>query len=178
MMDNTQIQLPDRPGSRLQIARAFFGPEFPEDEVGALQQYLTFYNEELGLLRKGISEDSWQIQCLAAQSYEDIFYIVEILRDNAESQRPELRRRLSLGFPSSSDVGLNHSINLAIRLWLMINIQEPEFQGLRHEATSIRWDDESTLLAFIESLFPYSRWQMTAQSSRLGPNFTAAFMQD
>lgn len=59
----------------------------------------------------------------------------------------------------------------------MINIQEPKFGGLRHEATFIQWDDESTLRAFLESLFPLSRWPVTAQSSRLGPHFTAAFMR-
>ena len=176
-MVSTQIKLTDSPGSRLQIAQAFFGSNFREEQLNALQRYFTYYNEELELLRKGISEESWQTKGLAAKTYEDIFYVVNVLRDNGDSRRPELRQRLSLKFHSSDNSSLNHSMNLAIRLWLMVNTQEPEFGGLRHEATSVQWNDESTLLAFLQSLFPHSRWQITAQSSRLGPHFTAAFMQ-
>ncbi|KAL8702650.1 MAG: hypothetical protein Q9201_004175 [Fulgogasparrea decipioides] len=168
------MKLTDRPGSRLEIAQAFFGQE----QVDALQKYFVYYHEELGLLHKGISEESWQSKGLAVKTYEDIFHVVSLLRDNGHSRRPQLRQRLAVRFRSSDDPGLNRSINLAIRLWLMVNIQEPEFGGLRHQTTSVQWDDESTLLAFVQSLFPPSQWPVTAQSSRLGPHFTAAFMQD
>lgn len=176
-MASAQINLADRPGPRLQIAQAFFGPVLREEQLHTLQNYFIYYSQELELLCKGISEESWQTKGLAAKTYEDIFYVVNVLRNNGNSRRPEARQRLSLRFRSSDDLGLNRSINLAIRLWLMINTQEPEFGGLRHEATSIQWDDSSTLLAFLQSLFPRSRWRITAQSSRLGPHFTAAFMQ-
>ena len=176
-MASTQIKLTDRPGSRLQIAQVFFGPVVQEHCVDALQRYFAYYNEELQLLRQGISEESWQTKHLAAETYEDVFHVVRVLRCNGTCRRPELRQKLSLRFRSSDESGLNRSINLAIRLWLMINVQEPEFRGLRHEATSIQWDDESTLRAFFTSLFPLSRWAITAQSSRLGPHFTAVFME-
>lgn len=58
----------------------------------------------------------------------------------------------------------------------MINVQDPRFQCLRYEATCVEWDDTTTLRAFVEGLFPHSRWVVTAQTSRLGPHFTAAFM--
>lgn len=59
----------------------------------------------------------------------------------------------------------------------MINVQEPIFGGLRHGATPVEWDDRTTLQDFLRSLFPSSRWQITAQSSRLGPYFTVSFMR-
>jgi len=154
-----------------------FGTTFREDQVDALQIYFDYYIEELELLWMGISEETWQTKGLAAKTYEDIFYIVKILRDNGHSLRPELRPLLRSRFPLSDDLSLDRSINLAIRLWLMINTQEPQFGGLRHEATCVQWDDERTLRTFFQNLFPHSRWQITAQSSRLGPHFTAAFMQ-
>lgn len=55
-MASAQIKLTDRPGTRLQIAQAFFGTAFPQERVQALQKYFQYYNEELELLRKGISE--------------------------------------------------------------------------------------------------------------------------
>lgn len=164
--------------SKLQIAQAFFGSTCSKVQIDALERYFTFYNEELGLLCRGISEASWQINSLAVQTYEDLFYVVDLLRNSGDSRRPDIRRRMLPRFPSSDVVGINRSINFAIRLWLMINTQDSEFSGLRHEATPVQWDDESTLSAFLQSLFPHSRWQVSAQSSRFGPHFTAAFMTD
>lgn len=173
----SDIPLNNHPGSRHQIARALFGPDFRQDQLDALQQYFAYYNEELDLLRKGISKESWQTTRLAIKTHEDIFYVIDVLRRNAELRRPEIRQQLLERFNSSDDLCLDRSINLAIRLWLMINVQDAEFGGLRHEATCVQWDDESRLRDFLQSLFPRSRWQISAQSSRLGPHFTAAFMQ-
>lgn len=164
--------------SSLQIARAFFGPTCSKAQVDGLERYFVYYNQELGLLCRGISEASWQINSLAVKTYEDLVYVVDLLSDSGDSRRPEIRQRMVLRFRSSDVVGMNRSINLAIRLWLMINTQDPEFSGLRLEATPIQWNDECTLLAFFQSLFPHSRWQISAQSNRLGPHFTAAFMKD
>lgn len=172
----THPRLTESPGFRSQIAQSFFAI-FEEEQVDALRPYFTYYGEELGLLRKGISEESWQIKGLAAKTYKDVFFIVNVLRDNGNSQRPKIRELLLPRFRSSDELELNRSINLVIRLWLMVNMQESQFEGLRHGVTCIQWDDDSTLLAFLQSLFPHSRWKITAQSSRLGPYFTATFMQ-
>jgi hypothetical protein len=172
-----QVKLTDRPGSKLEIGHALFGTVFREEQLDVFQAYFDYYIKELELLRTGISEETWQTKGLAANTYEDIFYVVNILRENGDSRRPEIRSLLQSRFPLSDDLGLDRSINLAIRLWLMINTQEPEFGGIRHEATCAQWDDDTTLRTFLSGLFPHSRWQITAQSSRLGPHFTAAFMQ-
>jgi hypothetical protein len=176
-MASAQIKLTDRPGSRLQIGQAIFGSNFREEQNDFFRIYFDYYIEELKLLRTGISEETWQTKGLAATTYEDIFYVINVLRDNGDSQRPALRSLLRSRFQLSDDQGLDRSINLAIRLSLMINTQEPEFGGIRHEATCVQWDDKTTLRTFFQNLFPRSRWKITAQSSRLGPHFTAAFMQ-
>ncbi|KAI4241565.1 MAG: hypothetical protein L6R40_004545 [Gallowayella cf. fulva] len=148
-----------------------------KDQLTALESYFIYYTDEVRLLRKGLSEGSWQTHSLAVKTVEDVFHVVDVLRNNSDLPRPKLRQILSLRFASVDDFGLNSSINLAIRLWLMINTQEPQFEGLRHEATAIQWNDESTLRSFLHSLFPRAKWQLTAQSSRLSPHFTAVFMQ-
>lgn len=173
----SQVNLTHRPTSKHAIAQNLFGSVVREEQIDALQLYFVYYNQELRLLHEGLSEESWQTKNLAAKTYEDIFFVVDVLRDKSHARRPEIRQSLSSRFPSSDHMGLDRSINLALRLWLMLNTQEPEFAGLRHEATLVQWNDESSLLSFIHSLFPCSRWQITAQSSRLGPHFTAAFMQ-
>ena len=173
-MGSTQVKLTDRPGQKSQIAKAVLRSD-PDND--ALESYFKYYTEELGLLRKSISAESWQTACLAVQKYEDIFLIIDILRDHPGLRRPEIRQYLSSKLPSSDASSVDRAINLAIRLWLMINVQEPEFEGLRYEATSIQWNNEQTLEVFIQSLFPHARWHATAQSSRIGPHFTVAFMQ-
>lgn len=177
--DWTQTGLAYRPDLRLRIAQAFFGPTVPQKErIYALKQYFGYFSNELKLLRTGISKESWQTKNLAIKDCEDLFYVVDLLRTNQEQRRPEIRQKLLSRFGTSNDLAVNRSLNLALRLWLMINVQEPAFAGLRHGVTSVEWNDENTLLAFIESLFPPSRWpKIPPQSTRLGPHFTAAFMQ-
>jgi hypothetical protein len=177
-MASVQIKLTDRPGSQLEIGNTFFGPSFEAGKAKGLQSYFKYYTDELHLLRAGFSEETWQTKDLAVKIYEDIFYIVDILQSNGDAQRPAIRDLLRPKFSSSDDMGLNRSINLAVRLWLMINMQDPEFEGTRHEATCVQWDDETTLRTFFQNLFHEPRWEITARSSRLGPHFTAAFMTD
>lgn len=177
-MLSAPIALTDSPDSQRHITQAIFGNACGGGQYRHLKRYFAYYAEELDLLRRGISDDSWQTKCLAVKTCEDIFYVIHVLRDNGASQRPQVRQLLLPRFPSENEFALNRSIHLAIRLWLMVNTQELKFGGLRHEANPVEWDDESTLRAFLQSLFPSAKWQVTAQSSRLGPHFTAGFMQD
>lgn len=177
-MASAHIKLTDRPGSQLEIGNTFFGPSVEAEKIKHLQSYFKYYTDELHLLRAGFSEETWQTKDLTVKTYEDIFYIVDTLKSNGDSHRPTVRSILRSKFSSSNNTGLNRSIDLTVRLWLMINMQESEFGGNRHEATCVQWDDEVTLRTFFHNLFPKSRWEMTARSSRLGPHFTAAFMTD
>ncbi|KAI4245870.1 MAG: hypothetical protein LQ352_006499 [Teloschistes flavicans] len=176
--DLTPTELTYRPDLRIHIAQAFFGFTVPFTErIYALKQYFIYFSDELKLLRTGISRESWQTKDLAIHNCEDLFHVVDILRTSKGHRRPEIRQKLLSRFGTTNDLAINRSLNLALRLWLMINVQEPAFAGLRHGATSVEWDDERPLLVFVESLFPPSRWSPTAQSSRFAPHFTAAFMQ-
>lgn len=177
-MISAPTAITNSPYSQKQIAQAIFGNTCGVEQHKQLEKYFAYYVEEIDLLRKGISDDSWQTKCLAVKTCEDIFHVIRVLRGNGVTQRPDVRKLLLARFPSESELALNRSTNLAIRLWLMVNTQEPKFEGLRHEADPVQWDDESTLRGFLQSLFPSAKWQVTAQSSRLGPHFTAAFMQD
>ena len=177
-MISAPIALADNPDSQKRIVEAIFGHTCDSKQHKALGEYFAYYVEEFDLLRRGISADSWQTKYLAVKTSEDVFHVVDLLRGNGASQRPAIRQLLLLRFPLENEVALNRSINLAIRLWLMVNTQEPKFEGLRHEANSVQWNDCSSLREFLQSLFPPAKWQVTAQSSCLGPHFTAAFMQD
>lgn len=177
-MLSAPIALTDSPDSQRHITQAIFGNACGGGQYRHLKRYFAYYVDELDLLRRGISDESRQTKCLAVKTCEDIFHVINVLRDNGESRRSTVRQLLLSRLPSENTMALDRSINLAIRLWLMVNTQEAKFEGLRHEANAVEWDDQSTLRGFLQSLFPCARWQVTAQSSRLGPHFTVAFMQD
>lgn len=157
-MSASQIRLTDRPGSKSQIGQQFFGTNFEQGKVRMLESYYEYYVEELELLRTGISEDTWQTAHLATKTYEDIFHVVGVLRSNGDSKRPAIRSLLRDRFQFSNDLDLDRSIHLAIRLWLMVNTQDAEFETLRHGATCVQWDEETSLREFFQKLFPPSRW--------------------
>lgn len=141
------------------------------------QPYCDYCNEEISLLRAGVAPENWQIHGLAAQEEGDICFVIKIIQSNVSLTRPAIREALAHRFPNATSHGLNRSIDLALRLWLMLNFQVREFETLRHQATCLGWDDQTTLQARIQKLFPNARWKVTPASSRLGPHFTAAFLK-
>lgn len=175
-MASVHANLPCRPGSNAQIAKAVFWSNISDAQIEALQSYYEYYIEELELLQKGISPGSWQATRLAIKTFEDIVFVIETLRHHKNSRRPVIQRDLLSKIPPIDPYGANCSINLALRLWLMVNVQEPEFMGLRSNVDSLQWNDEQPLSEFLHTQFPKAQWKTTAQSSRLGPHFTAAFM--
>ena len=166
-----------RPGTRSQIIRALF-KEALHHSSDELQSYFEYYTQELELLYTGFSSETTLASSLSITRCEDIFYTVKLLQENSGSRKDDIRSLLQASFNSSDKLSLDGSISLAIRLWLMINAQESEFAGIRLGVTCVRWDDDSTLERFVRDLFPSSHYPVAAQSSRLGPYFTAAFMQN
>jgi len=102
--------------------------------------------------------------------------VVNLIRSNRDLTRKEVRMKLSQMYPGGKDPGLDRSIDLAARLWLMINIREQRFQSLRPQTPCISWDEDLTLQRCIDRSFPGSRWKATAKESRLDPYFTPANM--
>ena len=77
---------PDRLGSRLDIGQAIFGQGFREEQISTFQDFYRYYVEELELLQTGIASKSQQGQALVVQNYEDVFQLVDILRNNMNSK--------------------------------------------------------------------------------------------
>ncbi len=138
--------------------------------------YAKYCAEELSLLRKGVAQETWQSQAIAVKTYTDLNTVMRLIQQSPHLSCPELRRELSNRFATATVAGLNSSINLALRLWLMMNFQETRFETLRHQATCIEWNETSTLQACVAELFPKARWHVSAAMSRLGPHFTAVFL--
>lgn len=138
--------------------------------------YTRYCAEELSLLCKGVAQETWQSQAMAVKTYADLTTVMRLIQQSPHLSRPEIRHELLKMFATATVAGLNSSINLALRLWLMINFQETRFETLRHQATCIEWNESSPLHARVAELFPTARWDVSAATSRLGPHFTAVFL--
>jgi hypothetical protein len=88
-----------------------------------------------------------------AQSYEDIVEIVQVLQA-PEASREGIKSSLRLSLTSSptvnSDEILSNTIDLAVRLWLMINIGD--FQKILMPGRPISWS-QGSLQNLITSIF-------------------------
>jgi hypothetical protein len=165
-----------RPSTKLHIGRVLFGPTFQLSSLGIFQSYFEYYVEELHLHQFATSPQAQLAANLDVQTHEDVLPIVSILRGNLDTKKSDLRELLRKEFVGRDDRRLDRSVDLAIRLWLMVNLQEPEYQSLRSQTPCIQWEEGTTLRVFSEKLFPHSRWKITAKESRLHPYFTAVNM--
>jgi hypothetical protein len=87
--------------------------------------------------------------------------------------RGSIRSRLTPGQMSMEDANrLNNSINLVLRLWLPLHVQEQEFSPA---AKSLQWEDKSTLTEFVRNQFPTPSFLATRDRKIdiLDPRFTA-----
>jgi len=126
--------------------------------------YFQFYQKTCEALYLGIRSE---VKSLVTDSHEHLLAIVDVLwgylDSNQHCKRPPLRKNLKEHFNCSresnisfgTDINLNNSINLALRLWLTIDIREDVFAPA---TPTIQWDDSSTLRDFIRQQFPGPRF--------------------
>ena len=116
VVEGTPLKHKPAPGLRLQIFEALFGPQVSPSSLPDLVDYFNFYVEEIGLLDIGIGTQTRQAARIAATTHEDIIYIAKTIRDHASGTRQDLNRILHYKFADKSEVEIDNTINLAIRL--------------------------------------------------------------
>ena len=89
-----------------------------------------------------------------AKTHIDIIDIVHHISNNVTSSLSDLRdslRQVHSRFPSDA-VMLSNSIELAVRLWLMIDIQNVKPGAFQTLHTAWPWPDNSSLIDVVQSL--------------------------
>jgi len=113
--------------------------------VAGTESYFRYYETQCELARHGN-------EC-SARSHEDIIEIVRLLQvpeATREDIKSSLRLRLTGPTPDSSDDILSNSVDLAVRLWLMVNIGD--LQRILMPGRSLYWT-EGSLRDFMSSKF-------------------------
>lgn len=165
-----------RDDTKLAILSAFFHTTGDWQIIGSYENYFNYYEDELKRLRIGIATPFWLATRLAAKTHEDILHITGSLAGRTSWTRPQIRKHLRLYFGDAEDLAIDCSIDLALRLWLMLNVRDTELGVQTLQKPTIQWDDTSTLKDFVASQFPPSNWSLTERKFRLDPFFTAANM--
>jgi hypothetical protein len=149
-----------------------------KDDVSAdaFVEYFEYYEEELKLLRVGANPNTWQAGHLAVDQHEDVVEVVKLLKEHKDRPRKDVEDEVAKCFKNADRVCISRSIDLAIRLWMMINVRETQFRSLRPLCTCVQWRQDQTLDDLMRDLFPSSRWKVAARDSRLDVHFTAVMM--
>lgn len=143
----------------------------------ALNDFFDFYEEELTLLRVGASKKTWLGACLALKDHEDILATVRMMRDNSEKSKEEINEMVSALLDSSDSAAVDRSIDLCVRLWLMINVRDSKAQSLRPLDTCLKWSIKESLVVFVESIFEAGPARaLSPREARFDVDFTVAWM--
>jgi hypothetical protein len=180
-MVQLQVELTKRPSpqAQLEIGKAFFGDQFPKYQRDTISHYFGYYDEEIEKLRFGQNEQEWAAAKLAATNHEHIVSIAKVIQDKTKQThtkkalRAELKRTI---FNQHDDIAIDRSIDLALRLCIMVNTREERFRSQRSRTPPLQWDENDTLPQFFDKMFPETRWKADARERHLSPHFTVAYM--
>jgi len=173
--------------------------------------YFKYYERELKRLRLGVpslssSSSSRALSNLTIKTHGDILAICDILSSRCDEPRwkvrDEIKKKLlpssslasspgppgggppsspSGSLPPDEDLPTDRSINLVLRLWLMLNVQhasantQPNHHYYHYQLSTsllspqknppIEWEDEHSLTEFVRKQFPVSS---TTVNTKLG----------
>ncbi|MCJ1455807.1 hypothetical protein MMC28_006163 [Mycoblastus sanguinarius] len=146
-MDATQSSLGSPPGpkTRLAIIERFWNKRVLNDRLDTYGAYFRYYELESKRLYLGVSKRDPDHGALAATTHEDITFVVTALSKGRNSRRREIRQTLQSRFPHSDDLAIDESINLALRLWLMLNVLDDHQNVHLKQTPAIQWNEQATL---------------------------------
>lgn len=131
----------------------------PEGETNpeGFSKFRDYYDRTWTALNEG---DPPEAESMGPIRDEHIRIIVDLVSKEIIYGRPCQRKilRETLGkasqFNSHVEDSINRTVDLALRLWLVMNIRDDDFAPGVH---SIQWDDSESLQSFIASQFPKPR---------------------
>ncbi|KAK0741533.1 hypothetical protein B0T18DRAFT_420321 [Schizothecium vesticola] len=159
------------------VVASFFGGTGSNTRVGFYARYFDYYEKELKHLRLGIRQSTRPIDELAAKTHGDIVRICTVLKGAHSLPRSEVRKSVrGILFPLEDDLAINRSLDLTVRLWLMINVRDKDLAIRTPHKPSVQWGETDSLHDFIQRQFPSSKFGGTQRHPRLRPSFTVAEM--
>jgi hypothetical protein len=161
---------------RNEITQAFFGDGHTGYKPDPHGSYFNYYSREVKRLRIGVSSSSWAVSSLAVKTHQDVLSICNLIAAGRNDPKSTIIAKAKAMFPGADDLAIDRSVDLTIRLWLMMNAQDDHISLLSPQRPSIRWDNSLSLANFVDKQFPLSVTKLGVRESRLSPSFTVAKM--
>ena len=124
-----------------------------EIDLDDYHSYFDHYDETCRTLYVGAHCEA---DSISVSSHEHVLLIIDrvwsYIDQGMRVERPLLRESLSkMHFEDQADEKINTSIDLALRLWLTMNIKK---KGVTPAVRDNPWNDESDLSVFVRAHFP------------------------
>ncbi|KAK5327538.1 hypothetical protein LTR93_002922 [Exophiala xenobiotica] len=170
---------------RDEIAKAFFGPLASlkvNDNARNLETFFNYYDDEIRGMAVNKAKFNQQLFNLPAEHHGDILKVARLLQGDLTITKANLRAKLKRELPKAAanpdDRFLNRTIDITVRLWMMLNTREESFQtcGRGKKRPCLLWPDQEPFNNFVHGLFPTSDQELTPSAARLKPQFTVANM--
>ena len=164
------------PSEQLQreIVSHFWRKQSETISIENYTSYFYYYKRTCQALCLGLVRT--ELKALSVATHEDLLDMIDALWKLSDKtpnfDRPQLREvliQLEAHKGQATD-RVNNSINLLLRLWLTIRIQDPNFCPA---ANSIQWDDVSKIQELLEQNFPEPRTDDLNPNFGFESNFTA-----
>jgi hypothetical protein len=107
------------------------------------------------------------------RTLDDIISIIRIILKNPSASFSEIRATMQRKNPEWTATSISHSIELAVRLWLRVNVRNLMPTDRRQLETAISWPDTISLKATLERLF---KPQLSVLTRRFPEHFNVADM--
>jgi hypothetical protein len=146
------------------LARSSLGPTLStflsvsEEEIalGRFAAYQCYHDRTWESLRYGFPPEAESMEPVTEAHVRIVAKTISSTALESQCQREVLRGALAEDshFEHHSDESLNRTIDLVLRLWLVLNIRDNEYAPGAH---SIQWEDGILLQTFIAQQFPKPR---------------------
>ncbi|KAM3072294.1 hypothetical protein ACMFMG_009104 [Clarireedia jacksonii] len=175
-VSNTRTSLTDAPSRWLhtKVIQHFWRRNEGDVDLESYTSYFEYYDRTCKSLSLGLSNR--ELHSLSITNHEDLLdmadAIWELTSETPNFDRPQVRAAL-MKLPCHAGqppVNINNSINLLLRLWLTVRIQEADFSPA---AKTIQWDDILKIQDFIARIFSEPQVYNIGHEVALESNFTA-----
>ena len=92
----------------------------------------------------------------AIQKYQDLGAVVQCLNEHSDETRMKIATRLEALFPQSSQDAILRSVDLAVRLWMTLNLRARDLPvgPWESDVTTVEWERKQSLHNLVAATFP------------------------
>ena len=93
-------------------------------DLGKYQSYMKYYNDEMRRLQFSVLKESQLLPRTAVKTHADLIKVIEILSEYRHLKLLDLHAKVNAIFSTSGPEATQTSIDLALRVWLTLNVQQ------------------------------------------------------